>query len=240
MSCPTCGAFDMGADHTCSPVVATTPAPGRHMPPPPPQPPAPAAEIGKAVSTASHDAFGALRKLSVDPVGGLPEAYASLGPDRARAAGAALCVGFALLTTLGVLVGAKRLLPDGIPLGGSGLADVLKTFLVLLVLPAAFAAASFATRKVLRAAPPISADLMTAGAALIPSGAATVAAGLLGLGNLEIVLALYLFALCYLVLLLYGGLTGIGGVASRVAVPAVPLLILAAGWIAKVVIAALL
>lgn len=240
MSCPTCGAFDMGADHTCSPVSATTPPPDRPTPPPPPPPPAPGAILGKLVSGASNDALGALRRLSVDPVGGLPEAYASLCPDRARAAGIALCVGFALLTTLGILVGAKRLLPDGIPLGGSGLASVLKTFLVLLVLPAAFAAASFATRKVLRAAPPVSVDLMTAGAALIPSGAATVAAGLLGLGNLEIVLALYLFALCYLVLLLYGGLTGIGGVASRVAVPAVPLLILAAGWIAKVVVAALL
>jgi hypothetical protein len=119
------------------------------------------------------------------------------------------------------------------------LLNFLKTFVALLVLPAAFSAASLGLRKVLRATPPLASDVFTAGSALMPLALAILASGVLGLGNFEIVLFLLLVASTYLVLILYTGLTMAGGLSSRAGAPAVPVLIALAMWLSKIVFAAL-
>ncbi|MDO8680546.1 MAG: hypothetical protein Q7R30_18675 [Acidobacteriota bacterium] len=76
-------------------------------------------------------------------------------------------------------------------------------------------------------------------AALAPLSAATMLAGLIGVGNIEIVVLMFFFALAYLVLMLYAGLTSIGAMTERAGAPAVPAAILLSAWLCKVVFAAL-
>lgn len=200
-----------------------------------------AAQLGSQVKASSRDAATALRSFGVDPVGGLAPAFGRLGPERGAAAGIALCIVFALASALGVTLGARRWFGFWADVAGmSGGGAVLKIFFLMLVLPAAFTACGLAARKLLGArSAGAASDVFTAGAALAPLGLATLVGGLLGMGNLEIAALLYLFALSYLVLLLYAGLTGLAGVSARAAAPVVPVTIVAAGWLSKVAFAAL-
>ncbi len=210
-------------------------------------PPAPAKDIGDQVKASSRDALGVLKQLAANPVGGLSAAFVSLGPDRALSAGVALCVVFALASSGGLVMGANQLQRvvsgwlgglSGFTGGPQGLAAFIKTAVQLLVLPAAIAAASLAIRKMAGARPPVAADVFTAGAALAPLGAATLLAGLIGVGNMEIVVLMFFFALAYLVLMLYAGFTTIGAMTERAGAPAVPAAILLSAWLCKVVFAA--
>jgi hypothetical protein len=200
------------------------------------------AELGKQLKASSRDAAGALRSFGVDPVGGLAPAFSRLGPERAGAAGVALCVAFALAGALGIALGARRWLGawgEFVSIDGAGL--FFKALLGLIVIPAALTAVGLAVRKVLgKPASGLAGDAFTAGAALVPMGLAMLLGGVLGAGNVEIALLLYLFALSYLVLLLYSGLTGVGGLSPRAAAPAVPVMLVLAGWLSKVVFAALM
>ncbi|MDO8680539.1 MAG: hypothetical protein Q7R30_18640 [Acidobacteriota bacterium] len=163
-------------------------------------------------------------------------------------AGIALCVVFALASSAGLVMGANQLQRvvsgwlgqlSGLIDGPQGFTAFIKTAFQLLVVPAAIAASSLALRKMAGARPPISADIFTAGAALAPLGAATLLAGLIGVGNIEIVVLLFFFALAYLVLMLYAGFTTIGAMTERAGAPAVPATILLSAWLCKVVFAAL-
>lgn len=199
-----------------------------------------AAELGKQVTAVSRDAAGAIKTLVVDPVAGLPSAYASLGPLRARSAGVTLCVAFALAATIGLTLGARQSLGGLMELSGaSGFELFFKALLGFLVLPAALAAAGYGIRRVLGGKAPVAADIFTAGAALSPLGLTILVSGLLGLANFEVVLLLALISWSYLVLMLYTGLTSLGGLSGRAGAPAVPVLLVAAGWLSKVVFAAL-
>lgn len=198
-------------------------------------------ELGRQVRASSRDAAGAARSFGADPVGGLASAFARLGRERGLAAGVALCIAFAVAGALGVTLGARRWLGVWAQLADSGAGFFFRTFLALLVPPAALTACALAARKLLGAPGSGGAgDLFTAGAALVPLGLATLLAGLLGAANAEVAILLQLFAFCYLVLLLYAGLTGIAGVSSRAAAPMVPVTIVVAGWLSKVVFSALL
>ncbi len=197
-------------------------------------------EIGRQVKASSRDALGAVRTLAANPVGGLPSAFVSLGDTRARGAGFALSIVFALSATVGFAVGARRWVGGLLDLGGSsGVGTLLKAFLALLVAPAALTVAGFGVRKVLGAKTPVAADIFTAGAALLPLGFAILVSGLLGIANFEVVALLFLFAWTYLVLVLYTGLTKVGGISERAGASAVPVVLVLAAWLSKIVFAAL-
>lgn len=202
-----------------------------------------AKDLGNQVRASSRDAFGVLRQLLVDPVAGLPTAFAQLGPERALSAGIALCIAFALAASGGVVMGASQVVQLAGPFGGfigapQGFGPFLKTTLEFLILPAAIATVSLAIRKMAGAPAPVAADIFSAGAALSPLGVALLLAGAIGVGNAEVVMLLLLFALVYLVLMLYAGFTRVGGMSERAGAPAVPAAILLAGWLCKVVFVA--
>lgn len=199
--------------------------------------------IGGHVSDSSKDAAGVLMQLLSNPVGGLPSAYAGLGSDRALKAGVALAVAFGLAGSFGVgraISGASRSLGifgalAGISQADSGIGSFLKLALQIIVLPAAVAVVSFSIRKLAGVNPSVAADVFTAGAAVSPLGAAMLVAGILGVGNVEIVVGCLFFALTYLVLMLYAGFTRVGGMSERAAAPAVPIAILLSAWLVKVI-----
>lgn len=208
-----------------------------------------AADISSQVKASSKDAAGVLRQLALDPVGGLSEAFTGLGTDRALSAGVALCVAFALCASGGLTMAMSRLEGmasaiigsySGLIVGQQGLSSFLKTAGQLLVVPVAIVVVSMVLRRIAGARAPVAADIFTAGAALAPLGAAALLAGILGAGNIEIVLLLVFFALTLLVLMLYAGFTKVGGMTERAAAPAVPAALLLAAWLCKVAIAAMI
>jgi len=82
---------------------------------------------------------------------------------------------------------------------------------------------------------PLGADAFTIGAALTPLGIAMFLTSLLGVGNYELAMLLMLFASTYLVLILFAGLTKLGGLTEKAAAPAVPVIFVVSLYICKVV-----
>lgn len=202
--------------------------------------PALGSEIQRQLTASSKDAASALLLLGGNPVGGLPAAYSGLGALRARSAGIALCAFFSLTAAIGLRVAAGQWFGGMLQFTDfTSFGAFLKLALLLLIPPAAFAAALLGVRKVLGTQTEIAGDIFTAGASLAPAGVALLLGGLLGAGNLEVVSLLFLFAFCYLILMLYSGLTAIGGVSARAAAPAVPVITVLAFWLTKIVFAAL-
>ena len=200
-----------------------------------------AGEVGRRVVDSSRDALRAIRTLGVDPVGGLSGAFSELGDRRAAGAGVVLCVVYTFAAAVGFNLGVRSWF--GIWANASGLAGAgvfVKAILGLAVAPVALAAAVLAVRMIAgsrdvgRAA-----ELFVAGAALAPLGLASLLGGLLGPGNFQVGLVLFLGAFCYLVLILYSGLTGVARVSPRVAAPCVPVMILLTFWLTKVFLTAL-
>lgn len=198
--------------------------------------------MGLQVRTSSRDAFAVAKNLLTNPVGGLSAAYDGLGVDRALGAGVALCVGVALTISAGIILGANQLLGQFYGFFGApqGLGDFFKLALGALVVPGAIALVTLAIRKMMSANPPFAADVFTAGASLTPLALATLLGGLVGIGNFEIVLILLFFGFAYLLLMLYAGLTSIGGITHEAGAPAVPTAVLLAGWLAKTVFVSLI
>ncbi|PYT36054.1 MAG: hypothetical protein DMF52_08705 [Acidobacteria bacterium] len=200
--------------------------------------------VGQQIGASAKDALGAVSSLALNPVGGLEPAYSALGPARALGAGAALCVIFALVGALGVAIGSERLMMlFGMMMGvekPNSFTLFLRAFISMLVLPAAMVGASFGARKVLSGKGPLAADLFTVGAALTPLGIALLLSSFLGVGNYELSMLLMLFAATYFVLMLFAGLTRLGGLTERAAAPAVPIVFVVSLYICKVVFAAMI
>jgi hypothetical protein len=93
-------------------------------------------------------------------------------------------------------------------------------------------------RLIFRGSGRFAGDVYTAGAVLLPSGFLALLAALLGAGNVEIIVVLWLFALTYSILMLYAGCSRIGGISEAGAAPAVPIILLASAWITKIIVVA--
>lgn len=70
---------------------------------------------------------------------------------------------------------------------------------------------------------------------MLPLSLYMLIAPFLGVGNIEIIMILTIFAVCLTVLLIFIGLTRISMISERVATIAVPLVILIWVWSAKVI-----
>jgi hypothetical protein len=200
-------------------------------------------DIGKKIGSSAGDAFASMSAIIMNPVGGLAPAFEKIGADRGLFAGIALGVVFALVAALGTVIGTGQVLSMiGLMMGygESGFGMFIRAFIGFLVLPAAMIAASFGARKVFGGSGPLGADGFTVGAALTPLGIAILLSSLLGVGNYEIAMLLMLFAMTYLVLMLYAGLTRLGGLTERAGAPAVPIVFVVSLYICKVVFSAML
>ena len=186
------------------------PAAAAVLPPPAAQPVHQKAKPHSGLpSTSAKDALGAVSSLVLNPVGGLSPAYTALSPDRALGAGLALCVVFAIVSALGTAIGSGRMtmMFGMVGYGENSFGIFLRALIGFLVLPAAMIGASLGARKVLSGSGPLAADVFTIGAALTPLGLALLLSSFLGLANYELAMLLMLFAVTYLVLMLFTGLT---------------------------------
>jgi hypothetical protein len=193
-----------------------------------------AAAVTDKVKAASKDTLQAFLKFATDPVGGLSVAYQSLGSARALSVG----ISFGIVFSICVLLGSLRLIPDfARPPGAGGFFRLLVSASVPF--PSLVGAGALA-RLVSRGKGGLSNDCFVAGASLLPFGFAILLSSVLGAGNMELIGALTVFALCLTVLMLFAGCTRISGMSERLATIVVPLMLLLSGWLSKVIYSAMM
>lgn len=200
-----------------------------------PNPAAAAAAVAaEKVRAASKDALSAFKMFASDPVPGLAVACVSLGPSRALGVGVVFGVVFALCIILAIY----RLLPEwGRPNGFTGFIEIF----VFAVVPfLSLLGATFCVRRTFRGEGGVGQDAFIAGASLLPSAFVVLLAGILGVGNIEVIAVFSLFALCLTILMLFAGLTRIYRTSERFATIAVPLMLIVSTWFSKIIYTAML
>ncbi len=191
------------------------------------------ADVSRILKEASTDALGAIRTVAVDPIGGLAASFGLLGERRARAAGIAFGIAFALLTAIAALIATAKLGTEGGP-------KVLFGMLFLALVPfAAIAATSAGIRRILGGTGTTAGDVFTAGIALQPASAFFVLAAILGIANYQAIALLGLFAWIYVLCILFTGATRLAGLPERFAPAAIAVMLLVALWLTKVAASAL-
>ncbi len=159
------------------------------------------AAVTEKVKAASKDSLQAFLKFATDPVAGLSGAYESLGAARAFSTG----ISFGVVFSLCVLIGTYRLVPEGIrPPGAGGFIKMLVCAVVPFV---CLAGTCVLARLVFRGKGSLSNDSFIAGAAMLPLGFVLLLSSILGAGNLEVIGALTVIALCLTILMLFAGCT---------------------------------
>lgn len=192
-----------------------------------------APQMSAKVKAASRDATAAFKTFATNPVGGLPAAFANLGPARAVGVG----IVFGVVSILCVFIGIYIALPS---FSKPDIGDSIK-FMVFGAVPfLSLLAAAAATRKVFGGKGRYQGDCFIAGAALLPFGFLILLTSLLGIANLEIAVLLFVFALCYGILMLYTGITRISLVSESRAAFAVPVMIIVSFWFTKIIFGAVL
>jgi hypothetical protein len=195
--------------------------------------------MADTVKATSRDALAAFKRLAGNPVGALPEVYASLGDAKALRAG----VAFGVFSLLCFLLGGYMLLPEFFRedlFEVLGFGGVMKCLFFGAVPFLCTAVGSLAVRKVLGGRGALGADCFIAGAALLAPSLCMLLSGMLGADNYQIVGALTVCAGCTAILTLFSGYTRIAQLTERVATLAVPLVVLLGVWLAKVLASSVL
>ncbi|MCX7016358.1 MAG: DUF4339 domain-containing protein [Candidatus Sumerlaeota bacterium] len=163
------------------------------------------AEVGKQ---ATRDAFAAFRVFMAKPVAGLPVAYRSLSPAASLSTSIVYLIAYLLLITaglilndsLGAMMGAMNVSKFGVWIRIATTSVVPFVGIALLLLGAG---------KLMHAPETYHAALFTSGACMAPLGFATLVFSLLAGSSMPLAAAIQVFAICYVVLILYSGLTKI-------------------------------
>lgn len=186
------------------------------------------ADVKQIFKEAGTDALTAIGRVAVDPIAGLSSSYNTLGEQRARGAGIAFGVAFALITALAMSIAASK---SGLP---GGMKLFFGSAFLALVPFAAIAATGEGARRVLRGSGTTGGSIFTAGVALQPIAALFILAAFLGVGNFEVVALLSLFAFTFMMCILFAGSTRLTGLPERFAPLAIAVMLLAAMWLTKI------
>ena len=188
----------------------------------------------KAVSGAVDDAKAALALLWRNPVGGLAPAYEKLGAKRAGAAGVVFVVAASAVYLL--LIYTTEILRLLRPADFAGLLKLLFATIASFV---AWAGALALARLAVRRAGSWEGDLFIAGSMSLGWVLALLLMAVVGWHNIEVVITICLAMICLTVLQVFAGLTRISGLTEQVATLAVPLVLIAGGWINTIIFRAI-
>jgi hypothetical protein len=213
-----------------------------------------------AAMAAGSDALKAFKVMAKNPVGGLCTAYENLGDNRSMAVGIFFAVLYALVFIFAgrATVSATSAQNSAMHIyssrtvsgsngftnfnsdtkeSGSSFIGMLFKLILLGALPFGVAVGGFAAvRAMFKGQGTIFSDMFVAGASLVPWAIFLVAAWVLGMLNMEIILAIGLFAMTTSVLILYSGFTTLQRVPEAAATIAIPLMFLADFYISTVVL----
>jgi len=209
-----------------TPVSQAAPAP---PPPPPVVGGVNSAEVADKVKAASADAVAALKIFAADPIGGLSSAFESLDKQRAMMVGIVFGAAFVLCLTLGGALGVSRF-------GGLGIVDILRTLIMGAVVFMSIVGSSALARMAFKGAGSLEGDFFIAGTSLLPMGLFALLSGVIGFGGFEIITILFVFAMCYTVLMLYTGCTQISKLPDSRAALAVSAMLTISMLLARIII----
>ena len=202
-------------------------------------PAVPSGALVGALKSASKEAIGSLRSFAADPVGRLAPTCESLGEAGARRVG----IAFGVSATAGFLLGGYLTLPEFLRrdvFDFLGFGGVLEAIGFAVVPFACAVAGGHAMRRILGGRGTLGGDLFIGGAAVLPSAAAMIVNGILGLENAKLVLAVSVLAGCTSILMLYAGFTRISKLTDRAATLTVPTVVLLGLWLANTLAASIL
>lgn len=253
MFCRTCGhqmpdnapwCFDCGTPFTAWPPGTTGSAAGAQpCAAPAPYAPSLSRHVGDEMKARSRDAWAGIKLFAKSPVGGLAQSYAMFEPARAMRVGIAFAVIYEIAFFAGVYLLASRVagvLGMNVRVTDTSAGNLLKVILVGLVPFASLIGAGALARMVFHGTGVLAGDVFTAGASLLPFGAAVLLAALVGIANSEVIAVFFAFAFSYNILMLYSGCSRIAGIPEAGAAPAVPVMLLVSAWLTKVIVAAML
>ena len=184
------------------------------------------------IKAASQDAWDVFRRFSRNPVGDIDQAYKSLGSSRALGVGLTFGAVSALLSAIAFMT-----LVSSLTYGFTGMTsfeNFLKLTIAFLIPILSLTLSSLAIRHIARAEGSVGQDCFISGASLLPLGFAALLSSILGLANLEIIVALFVIAQCTTILMLFAGLTKIYRIRDSLATISVPAMLLLSGWLSKV------
>jgi hypothetical protein len=229
MNCPNCGHEIRANQAFCTKCGSPV-----RQPAPPPFPPATersvrSDDVADKVKAASTDALNAFKKFAVNPVGGLLSVYESLDKQRAMTVGIVFGAVFVLCLILGIIFTALRFTRPGV-------VDILRTLIMGVVVFFSIVGASAFARKVFGGAGSIESDCFIGGASLLPMGLFALLASLIGFVGFEIITVLFVFAMCYTVLILYTGCTQISQIPDSRAALAVSAMLSISMLVARIIL----
>lgn len=188
---------------------------------------------GNKLKVACQDAQRSLTQLAQNPVGSLSTVFESLGQSRAMGVG----IAFGVLFAFCIAFSLYRLVPN---YGEShGFGRFMEFLLVAAVPFIGLAAASFCIQSACRSVGGAAAAAFIAGSALLPFGLVAVLAAILGLANMEVVGVAAFFCCCLSIVMLFVSLTRICAISDRAATISLPVMLLAAAWLSKIMYTAM-
>lgn len=198
-----------------------------------------AADVADRAKVASQDAWQAIKLFAVNPTGGLAPAYQNL--DKQRVWGAVIA--FAIINGLSNVIflrGLESLLQKYAGfLGPVVLREspgVIQAFIGGVLGVFIFAGVIALVRLLFRGEGSFDGDCFIAGSTYLPGSLAAALSVLLGIGNVEIIIALWTFTVCYSVLILFTGYTRIAKISDGAAAVAVPLVFLVLLYALKILV----
>lgn len=199
--------------------------------------------VGKEVKARTRDAWQGIKLFACNPVGGLHASYEMFDSTRAFGVAIVFSVIYVALLLAGFLHGSSKV-REFIPMGeliriDLGFKETVQFVVATLIPVVTLAISSAISRKIFRGKGTFAGDLYTASASMLPLGVLVLSASYLGPANLEVVIALTVFAFAYILLMLYAGCSRIAGIPEAGAAPAVPLMLLLTAWLTKVVTVAI-
>jgi hypothetical protein len=230
MFCSTCGTAADGAATACLNCGVDLHPPAAKR----------AINADRAVA-ASKDAGRAIKMLLKDPVGSIGAAHDALPAGKNLDVGITFAVFWVLSCLIAIrMIGRAGARFTGVLLFDIGFKEVMQIALISIVPLIAVVAIMAGLQAGLAKRNELPRALFAGAAALLPLALFNVIGGILGAGNAEVIVIVALFALCYTILLLYAGCRDVLGIPSAAAAALVPLIIIASGWLTKIILAAVL
>ena len=183
---------------------------------------------------ASRDAWGAFKLLAVNPVAGMPSAFERVGVSRALGVGIIFGVVSAVLISF-----AASSMFEGVFFEKTTVKIFFNLFVISIVPFVSLTAATMMARAVCKGEGSLGHACFVVGASLLPVSILLFLARFIGLGNSEVIGVLALAAACHTLLMLFIGLTRILKISERGASIALPVLLIVAAWVSKIVYTAL-
>ncbi len=190
---------------------------------------------------AGLQAWSALRRLALDPVGGLDSAYTAIGDAGALRVGIIFGIFSVFAFMLGGYLFLKSIMESIQAMFGgmgttSGLDMDFGSFVKLVIFAATpfvcATACSIGVRKGLGSRGGIGGDCFIVGTAMLPLSLWAILGGMFGVQHYNIVSVLTVFAMCIGILILFTGYTRIDNVAIPAATYLVPTVIIVSLWLA--------